>query len=226
MRPYLSIILEKVDEYLPMLPLTLIDLDHHLSKLDISYEVLILAKDKRNHEIADKFAKLVKKNVFRTFPDRISAEDIKGHTCLVFRTNFISEFESFSNLVQSMNSKENTDGYELVFGAIKDESSGSGAFDKLGRLLGSPIDLRFNHPVIGFTKNVAPAILSLSKSNDIHLAMLAEKQGFIVGELPVRFRSGEAQFSSTEKKLGLLFELIKIKILGIEGLKQTQRAKN
>lgn len=226
MKPHLSIILEKVDEYVPMLPLTLIDIDHHLSKLKIPYEVLILSKDGKNREVANKFSRVSKNDNIRSFSERIRHDDIRGEICLAFRSNFVSEFESFRNLVESLNTERNAEGYELVFGAVKDKDSADGPLNALARALGSPIDLRFKHPIIGFTKNLAPVVLPHVKKNDIQLAMFVDKAGFIVGEIPVRFKNREARVSSANSKINLLWELVKIKVIGMQMEAEAREARN
>src|SRR3989338_4602529 len=141
MKPYLSVILG-TNGGTSSLPLTLIDLDNCFSKLDITYEVLILGKSKEAQNISKKFSRVIKNVGFSLIdpdPSKISHLEINGSYGLLIKSASIPTIDCISSIVRSLDNDDSSKTSELVLGFHK--KAGVSLINILGRIIGSPISL-------------------------------------------------------------------------------------
>ncbi len=223
MKPYLSVILE-TKENAGSLPLALIDLDNCLSKSEISYEVLILSDSsaseeaQRAHSIAKKFGKIVKGADFRVVdpdPSKISHLEMNGSYGLLIKSMSIPTIDCLRSILVALDNDDLSKTSELVLGFHKEK--GISLTNILGRIIGSPVRLDAEHLVIGFNKNISASVLNIKKFGreafDIELAMLSQKLGYKIKEIPLTFRKDEPVAIGYRNRMNLLWSVLKMKFV-------------
>lgn len=218
--PYLSVIIEAGDCAEGSLPLTLIDLDNYLSKLEISYEVLILAKSeevKGIESITKKFSKIIKNVVFRVVdpnPSKISHIEMNGSYGLLIKNMSIPTIDCLRSILGALDNDDLSKTSELVLGYHKE--SGISFTNILCRIIGSPVRLDAEHLIMGFNKNISASVLNIKKFGrvafDIELAMLSQKLGYKIKEIPLFFRPDEPVQVSYRNRFNLLMSVLKMRL--------------
>ncbi len=229
MKPYLSVILETNDEH-GTLPLTLIDLDNCFSKLDLSYEILILSKSERVQSIAKKFGKIIKDANLRVVdpdPSKISHLEVNGSYGLLIKNMSIPTIDCVRSIIGALDNDDLSKTNELVLGFHKEK--GISLTNILGRIIGSPVRLDAEHLVIGFNKNISASVLNIKKFGreafDIELAMLSQKLGYKIKEIPLVFREDEPVQVSYRNRFSLLLAVLKMRFKSLPRVIQTSSLK-
>lgn len=231
MKPYLSVIIEANDSP-NSLPLALIDLDGYFSKLELSYEVIILGKSEKLHYIAKKFAKLLKRASFKVVdpdPSKISHLDVNGSYGLLIKNTSIPTLESFRNIIGALDNEDKSRTNELVFGYHNGDRIKERLINLLGRIIKSPIKLNAEHLVVGFNKNISASVLNIRKFQnetfDIELGILSHRLGYKIKEILLEFRKDEPVSISYRNRFKLLAHALRMR-LGIANKNLTILIKN
>src|SRR3989344_2949618 len=124
MKPYLSVIIPAYNEA-KRLPLTLIDIDKHLSEANFSYEIIVVDNNSKDStvEIVKRFSHLIKnlKLIECRVPGKGMAVKLgvlgaKGNIRIFMDADNSTSIDQFSKMLPYFSAKGG-DGYDIVIGS-------------------------------------------------------------------------------------------------------------
>lgn len=213
-KPFLSVIIPAYNES-KRLPLTLIDIDHHLSKVEYSYEILVVDDGSTDGtaEITNRFSHLIKnlrlleygKNRGKGYAVRRGMLEAKGNYRLFTDADNSTSVDQFNNMLPFLK-----EGYEVVIGSrdvkgaklVPPQPWYKRFMGNVGNiiiqilLLPGMWDTQCGFKC--FSEAAAVEIFSVSRVNrwafDVEALALAKKTGYRIKEIPVtwvnNFESG------------------------------------
>lgn len=232
-KPYLSVIIPAYNEA-NRLPITLIDVDKHLSNNEFSYEIIVVndGSTDATSEIVRRFALLIKNlrlvdNPFhqgRGMAMRQGALTARGNWRVFMDADNSTSIVEFNKMIPYLNPRG---GYDVaivsrsVHGSLVKAHQPIGRYflTKCGNLLSRLLLLKGIHdPQCGFkcfSEDVSRAIFSLTKTNnwafDIELLVLAQKNGYKIKELPVFWLYGFRSRKKLSDYFRFFWDVIKIR---------------
>ena len=229
-KPYLSVIIPAYNEA-KRLPLTLVDVDKHLSQQDYSYEILVINDGSKDAtaEITERFLPLIANLKLINLPEnqgkgaavRQGMLAAKGNWRLFMDADNSTSISEFAKMIPYFK-----EGYEVIIGsravkgaklrppqAIHRQLAG-----KLGNLFIQLLLLRkIWDSQCGFkcfSEQAAERIFPLIKINrwgfDIEILALAKKFGYAIKEIPVFWVNDPRTHVKALSYLQVLWETIKI----------------
>lgn len=218
--PYLSIFITCNDGEADKLPVALVDIDNHLSKMDFTYEVFVLSGSEAVQGALKKFSKIVKGVALKAIdpdPSKISHLEMNGSYGILLKTVSVPTIDCLGAIAASLDNDDLSKTYELVLGSHREKRARAGLVNAVGRFIGSPVKLDAEHLLIGFNKNIAASVLNIrkfgSEAFDIELGMLSRKLGYKIKEIPLTFREDEPVGVNYRSRFKLLNKCAKIKLL-------------
>lgn len=230
-KPYLSVIIPAYNEA-KRLPLTLIDVDKHLSEQEYSYEILVVndgSKDATG-EIVERFKPLIENLKLINLPENKGKGAAVRQGMLAAKGNWrvFMDADNSTSIVEFNKMMPYLDeGYEIVIGsrAVKGAKLNppqpihKQIAGKLGNLFVQLLLLRGIWDIqCGFkcfSEEAALKIFSLLKINrwgfDIEVLAIAKALGYKIKEMPVYWVNDPRTHVSFKSYLQVLFEAIKIK---------------
>ena len=206
-KPYLSVIIPVYNEA-KRLPLTLIDIDRHLSEQEYSYEILVVNDGSKDAtaEIVERFKPLIENLKLINNPEnrgkgaavRDGMQAAKGNWRLFMDADNSTSIIEFNKMIPYLD-----EGYEVVIGsrAVKGSKSNP-ASSLIRRLAGKSGNLIVQLLVLrglwdtqcGFkcySEEAARRIFSLTRVNgwafDVEALALAKKLGYQIKEMPIHW---------------------------------------
>ncbi|MBI5401381.1 glycosyltransferase family 2 protein [Candidatus Wolfebacteria bacterium] len=230
MKPYLSVIIPSYNEA-KRLPLTLIDVDKHLSQADFSYEIIVVDNNSTDatKEIAERFSRLLKN--LRVIECSVRGKgaavkfgmlEAKGEIKLFMDADNATSIDQFQKMIPYFNK-----GYSVVIGSRDIEGAQlvpSQPWHK--RLAGNLGNLFIQFMLLpgiwdtqcgfkAFTEEAAEKIFPLMKTFhwgfDVEVLALAKKMGYKIKEIPVFWVNNPFSKVSFSTYLQVLWEVVKIK---------------
>jgi len=231
-RPFLSLIIPAYNEA-ERLPLTLIDVDHHLSGSEYSYEILVIndGSTDRTKEIVQRLAGAVKNVKVIDNPEhrgkgaaaRVGMLAAKGNWRLLFSADNAVSVVEFQKIVPDISVSPAPD---ILIGARRYEGFQSGTPILVGlrvgdwalsRIIGVFFKSRFRGFTTGFQcfqGEVAEQIFSRTKLDEspcvIEPLALGERLGYTFREVPVSYATHQPKFHPAHY-LQIIGEAIKIR---------------
>ncbi|MEK7555246.1 MAG: dolichyl-phosphate beta-glucosyltransferase [Patescibacteria group bacterium] len=231
MKPYLSVIIPAYNEA-KSLPLTLIDIDKHLSGAGYSYEIVVVNDGSKDAtpEIVKRFSHLIKnlrlidnqENHGKGWVVRQGMLESKGDIRLLMDADNATSVDQFSKMIPHLK-----EGYQVVIGSRDIEGA------KLippqpwyKRQLGNIGNLFIQILLLpgiwdtqcgfkAFTKEAAEKIFSLTKIDrwgfDPEALALAKKFGYKIKEIPVTWVNNPISRVKITTYIQVLLEVVKIK---------------
>ena len=229
-KPYLSVIIPAYNEA-KRLPLTLVDVDKHLSQQDYSYEILVINDGSKDAtaEITERFLPLIANLKLINLPEnqgkgaavRQGMLAAKGNWRLFMDADNSTSISEFAKMIPYFK-----EGYEVIIGsrAVKGaklrppQSIHRQLAGKLGNLFIQLLLLRkIWDSQCGFkcfSEQAAERIFPLIKINrwgfDIEILALAKKFGYAIKEVPVFWVNDPRTHVKALSYLQVLWETIKI----------------
>ena len=229
-KPYLSVIIPAYNEA-KRLPLTLVDVDKHLSQQDYSYEILVINDGSKDAtaEITERFLPLIANLKLINLPEnqgkgaavRQGMLAAKGNWRLFMDADNSTSISEFAKMIPYFK-----EGYEVIIGsrAVKGaklrppQSIHRQLAGKLGNLFIQLLLLRkIWDSQCGFkcfSEQAAERIFPLIKINrwgfDIEILALAKKFGYAIKEIPVFWVNDPRTHVKALSYLQVLWETIKI----------------
>ncbi len=230
-KPFLSVIIPAYNE-VRRLPLTLVDIDAHLSKETYSYEILVV-DDGSTDTTADmvrRFLPLVKnlrllqlpKNQGKGAAVRYGMQEAHGNVRLFTDADNSTSLDQFNGMLPLFK-----EGYAVLIGsrgapgAVMDPSQSffrrtvGRAGNLLIRVIAVPDILDTQCGFKAFTEEAAQKIFSLARVDgwgfDVETLALASAMGFRVKEVPVRWRDSSFSHLTPFDYPRVLWETLKIR---------------
>jgi len=230
-KPFLSVIIPAYNE-VNRLPLTLIDIDRHLSKQEYSYEIIVVNDGSRDStsEIVERFIPLIKN--LRLIDNKINNGkgaavkqgmlEAKGNIRLYTDADNSTSVDQFNNMMPYFKQS-----YDVVIGSRCVPGSALDTPQPLARRLMEKIANIFTRFLLlrgikdarcgfkAFTEEAANVIFSRTKINrwsmDIESLTLANKLGFTIKEIPVHWIDSSFSHVRFVNFLQIFWETIKIR---------------
>ena len=232
-KPYLSVIIPAYNEA-NRLPITLIDVDKHLSQNEFSYEIIVVndGSSDATSEIVRRFSTLIKNlklidNPFhqgRGAATRQGAFIAKGNWRVFMDADNSTSIVEFNKMIPYLNPRG---GHDVVIASRSIRGSrvktiqplGRYLLTKFGNLLSRFLLLKGIHDAqCGFkcfSEDSSKAVFGLTKTNswafDVEILALAQKMGYKVKEMPVFWLYGFKSRKKISDYLKFFWELIKIR---------------
>ena len=230
MKPYLSVIIPAYNEA-KRLSLTLIDINKHLSRVDFSYEIIVIDNNSSDatKEIAERFSRLFKNlRVIECFTRGKGAAvkygmlEAKGEIRLFMDADNSTSIDQFNKMIPYFNS-----GYSVVIGSRDIEGAElvppQPWHKRIAGNLGNLFIQFMLLPGIwdtqcgfkAFTEEAAEKIFPLIKIShwgfDVEILSLANKMGYKIKEIPVFWVNNPFSLVSPFAYIQVLWEVVKIK---------------
>ncbi|MEK7568051.1 MAG: dolichyl-phosphate beta-glucosyltransferase [Patescibacteria group bacterium] len=233
MKPYLSVIIPAYNEA-KRLPLTLIDVDKHLSRADFSYEIIVVndgSKDATS-EIVKRFSHLIKnlrlidnkENHGKGWVVRQGMLEAKGNVRIFTDADNSTSIDQFFKMMPHFK-----EGYDVVIGSRDIEGSRlvppQPAYKRFAGNIGNLIIQVLLLPGIwdtqcgfkAFSEEAAEKIFKIAKIDrwgfDVEALALAKEFGYKIKEIPVVWVNDLSSHVSASAYLQVLLEVLKIKWL-------------
>jgi len=240
MKPYLSVIIPAYNEA-KRLPLTLIDIDRHLSKVDFSYEIIVINNNSTDAtaEVVERFSHLIKnlKLINCKVPGKGAAVkkgmlEAKGEIRLFTDADNSTSIDQFSKMIPYFPARGGSaaggkEGYDVVFGSrdIKGAKMVPPQpwYKRFAGDVGNLIIQILLLPGIwdtqcgfkAFTEEAARKIFPLLKTErwafDVEILALAKKMGYKIKEIPVVWVNDPFSRIKASSYIQVLLEVFKIK---------------
>jgi dolichyl-phosphate beta-glucosyltransferase len=230
MKPYLSVIIPAYNEA-KRLPLTLIDIDKHLSKADFSYEIIVVDNNSKDAtpEIVKRFSHLMKnlKLVECPTPGKGVAVqkgmlEAKGNVRIFMDADNSTSIDQFSKMNPYFK-----EGYDVVIGS-RDVPGAKMVppqswYKRLGGDIGNLIIQALLLPGMwdtqcgfkAFTEEVTRKIFPLIKTKhwsfDVELLSLAKHLSYKIKEIPVVWVNNPFSLVKASTYIQFFWEVLKIK---------------
>jgi dolichyl-phosphate beta-glucosyltransferase len=246
MKPYLSVIIPAYNEA-KRLPLTLIDIDKHLSGADYSYEIIVVDDGSKDatEEVVRRFSHLIKnlrlidnkENHGKGWVVRQGMLQAKGDIRLFMDADNSTSIDQFSKMIPYLK-----EGYDVVIGSrdikgakmvppqswLKRQAGNFGNLIIQLLLLPGMWDTQCGFKA--FTKEAALKIFSLMKINrwafDVEALSLAKKLGYRIKEIPVVWVNNPFSLVKPMAYFQFFWEVLKIKWWIITRKYQNLKIKN
>jgi dolichyl-phosphate beta-glucosyltransferase len=231
MKPYLSVIIPAYNEA-KRLPLTLIDIDKHLSKVDYFYEIIVVDDGSKDatKEIVKRFSHLIKnlklidnkENHGKGWVVKQGMLEAKGEIRLFMDADNSTSIDQFSKMIPYFK-----EGYDVVIGSRDIEGAKMVPpqpwYKRLAGDIGNLIIQALLLPGIwdtqcgfkAFTEEAALKIFPLMKINrwafDVEALALAKKFGYKIKEIPVVWVNSPFSKVKALDYFRVLWEVLKIK---------------
>lgn len=231
MKPYLSVIIPAYNEA-KRLPLTLIDIEKHLSRVDYSYEIIVVDDGSKDatEEVVRRLSHLIKnlrlidnkENHGKGWVVRQGMLEAKGEIRLFTDADNSTSIDQFSKMIPYFN-----EGYQVVIGSRDIEGAQlvppQPWYKRLGGDAGNIIIQCLLLPGMwdtqcgfkAFTEEAAKKIFSLAKIDgwafDVECLILAKKLGYKIKEIPVVWVNNPFSYVKLSSYLQVLWEVFKIK---------------
>lgn len=230
MNPYLSVIIPAYNEE-KRLPLTLIDIDKHLSKVNFSYEILVINDGSKDgtKEVAERFSHIVKnlrvinqENTGKGGAVKKGMLEAKGDIRIFTDADNSTSIDQFSKMIPWF--KED---YQVVIGSRDAKGArlipSQPWYRKIGGNVGNIIIQALLLPGIwdtqcgfkAFTSEVAEKIFPLMKTHrwgfDVEVLALAKNMGYKIKEMPVIWVNNPFSHVGAFAYVQVLSEVLKIK---------------
>lgn len=231
MKPYLSVIIPAYNEA-KRLPLTLIDINRHLSEVDCPYEIIVVDDGSKDatEEVVRRFSHLIKnlrlidnkKNHGKGWVVRQGMLQAKGDIRLFTDADNSTSIDQFSKIIPYLKQ-----GYDIVIGSRDIEGAKlippQSWYKRLAGDIGNLIIQFLLLPGMwdtqcgfkAFTKEAALKIFSLMKINrwafDVEALALAKKLGYKIKEIPVVWVNDPFSSVKLMHYFHFFWEVLKIK---------------
>lgn len=233
---FLSVIIPSYNEA-KRLPLTLIDIDKHLSKAPFAYEIIVVDNNSKDatREIANRFSQIIK-NV-RVIECKIQGKgaavrkgmlEAKGQIRLFTDADNSVSVDQFTKMIHFFH-----EGYDVVIGSRDVEGAKMEPPQPWYRiLLGNLGNLFIQFMLLkgikdtqcgfkAFSKKAVEKIFPLVTINgwgfDVEVLSLAKKFGFKIKEVPVLWVNSAGSKVGPMAYVNVLLEVIKIKLRMLSG---------
>ncbi len=230
-KPYLSVIIPVYNEA-KRLPLTLIDIDRHLSEQEYSYEILVVNDGSKDAtaEIVERFKPLIEnlkllnnaENLGKGAAVRDGMQAAKGNWRLFMDADNSTSIIEFNKMIPYLD-----EGYEVVIGsrAVKG-SKFNPAPSLLRRLAGKFGNLIVQATLLRgiwdtqcgfkcFSEEAARRIFSISRLNgwgfDAETLALARKLGYQIKEMPIHWVSDSRSHVRFGSYFRVLWDTIRVR---------------
>jgi len=240
MKPYLSVIIPAYNEA-KRLPLTLIDIDRHLSKVDFSYEIIVINNNSTDAtaEVVERFSHLIKnlKLINCKVPGKGAAVkkgmlEAKGEIRLFTDADNSTSIDQFSKMIPYFPARGGSaaggkEDYDVVFGSRDIEGAKMVPpqpwYKRFAGDVGNLIIQILLLPGIwdtqcgfkAFTEEAARKIFPLLKTErwafDVEILALAKKMGYKIKEIPVVWVNDPFSRIKASSYIQVLLEVFKIK---------------
>jgi glycosyltransferase involved in cell wall biosynthesis len=237
MKPYLSVIIPAYNEA-KRLPLTLIDMDKHLSKFDFSYEIIVINDGSKDStaEMVKRFSQVIKnlrlinnaKNHGKGWVVRQAMLEAKGDVRLFMDSDNSVGIDQFSKMIPYLPSPKGEKGkYEIVIGSR--DIPGAKLVPPQPwhkRIAGDMGNLFIQFLLLpgiwdtqcgfkAFTAEAAEKIFSKMKIEkwalDVEALSLAKKMGYKIKEIPVIWANDSASKVKLSSYIKFLLDVVKIR---------------
>ena len=231
MKPYLSVIIPAYNEA-KRLPLTLIDIDKHLSKADFSYEIVVVDNNSKDatREIASRFIPLIKNlKVIECKTQGKGAAVKKGMLEAEGDIRLFTDADNSTSVDHFFKMKHYfSEGYDIVIGS-RDVAGArleppqpwyKRVLGDMGNIFIQLMLLRgIKDTQCGFkafSEKAAQSIFSLANivgwGFDVEILALGKKMGYKIKEIPVRWVNSAFSLVKPTAYLMVLLEVVKIRI--------------
>ena len=250
MKPYLSVIIPAYNEA-KRLPLTLIDIDKHLSEVDYPYEILVVDDGSKDAtaEIVKRFSHLIKnlrlvdngENHGKGWVVRHGMLEAKGEIRLFTDADNSTSIDQFNKMFSYLPKNGERGKYEVVIGSRDIKGAKlvppQPWYKRLGGNIGNIIIQVFLLPGMwdtqcgfkAFTAEAAEKIFPLAKIDrwafDVEALTLAKKLGYKIKEIPVTWVNDQFSHVKLASYFQTLWEVLKIKWWLITGQYETLNIK-
>ena len=231
-QPFLSVIIPARHE-VKRIPLTLIDIDHHLSKEDFTYEIIVVvngAPTDGTDELVEKFTSLIShlrvikltENERKGWAVKKGMIEARGRYRIFMDADNSTSIDQFKNMLPHFK-----EGYDVVVGSRAAKGARLEPAQPLIRQIPGKLGNLFIQLLIlpgiwdtqcgfkGFTEEAARRIFSLQKVNDwgfdVEILALAKRMGFKIKEMPVVWVNDPFSQVTPKAYLGVLWETVKIR---------------
>jgi dolichyl-phosphate beta-glucosyltransferase len=231
MKPYLSVIIPAYNEA-KRLPLTLIDIDKHLSGADYSYEIIVVDDGSKDatEEVVRRFSHLIKnlrlidnkKNHGKGWVVRQGMLEAKGKIRLFTDADNSTSVDQFNKMIPYFR-----EGYDVVIGSRDIEGAKLVPPQPWHKRLAGDIGNLIIQVLLlpgmwdtqcgfkAFTEEAAKEIFSIAKINrwafDVEALSLAKKLGYRIKEIPVVWVNDPFSLVKPMAYFQVLWEVLKIK---------------
>ena len=229
-KPYLSVIIPAYNEA-KRLPITLIDINKHLSKVDFDYEIIVVDNNSKDatYEIAERFSHLFKnfKIIKCHVPGKggavkIGIMEANGEIRIFMDADNATTIDQFNKMIPYFN-----EGYDIVIGSRDIEGAKlvppQPWYKRLGGNIGNIIIQILLLPGIwdtqcGFkaftekaAKDIFPKIKTFRWGFDVEILSLAKAIGYKMKEIPVIWVNNPFSQVKASAYIQVLLEVFKIK---------------
>ena len=229
-KPYLSVIIPAHNEA-KRLPITLIDIDKHLSKVDFDYEIIIVENNSSDatYEAAERFSHVVKnfKVIKCNVPGKGGAVkagmmEANGEIRIFMDADNATTIDQFSKMIPYFK-----EGYDIVIGSRDVEGAKlmppQTWYKRLGGNIGNIIIQILLLPGIwdtqcGFkaftekaVKDIFPKIKTFRWGFDVEVLSLAKAMGYKMKEIPVVWVDNPFSQVKASAYIQVLLEVFKIR---------------
>ncbi|MEK7640399.1 MAG: dolichyl-phosphate beta-glucosyltransferase [Patescibacteria group bacterium] len=230
-KPYLSVIIPVYNEA-KRLPLTLIDIDRHLSEQEYSYEILVVNDGSKDAtaEIVERFKPLIENLKLVDFKEnrgkgavvRDGMQAAKGNWRLFMDADNSTSIIEFNKMIPYLD-----EGYEVVIGSRAVKGSKLNPASSLLRSLAGKfgnviVQLTLLHGIWDtqcgfkcFSEEAARRIFSIARLNgwgfDAEALALAKKLGYQIKEMPVHWVSDSYSHVRLSSYFLVLWDTLRIR---------------
>ncbi|MFA6136150.1 MAG: dolichyl-phosphate beta-glucosyltransferase [Candidatus Paceibacterota bacterium] len=230
-QPYLSVVIPAYNES-KRLPLTLIDIDKHLSKADFSYEIIVVDNNSSDatKEVAQRFIPLIKNlKVIECKTQGKGAAVKKGMLQAEGKIRIFTDADNSTSIDHFFKMKHYfNEGYDIVIGSRDVEGSKmEPAQPWYRRLLGNMGNVFIQIMLLrgikdtqcgfkAFSQEATQKIFQLASivgwGFDVEVLALGKKLGYKIKEIPVTWVNSAFSHVKPTAYLFVLLEVVKIKI--------------
>jgi len=230
MKPYLSVVIPAYNEA-KRLPLTLIDIDRHLSKAEFSYEIIVFDNNSTDatREVVQRFSHLIKN--LRLVECKVPGKGAtvkKGMLEAKGSIKLFMDADNSTSIDQFQNMKPYFDGgYDVVIGSRDIEGAKMEPPQPWYKRLAGNIGNLFIQALLlpgiwdtqcgfkAFTEEAALKIFPLVKITrwgfDVEILSLAKKMGYKIKEIPVIWVNDPFSRVKLTSYIQVLCEVVKIR---------------
>jgi dolichyl-phosphate beta-glucosyltransferase len=231
LKPYLSVIVPAYNES-KRLPLTLVDIDRHLSRVDFSYEILVVNDGSKDDTaiVVQKLTKLIPHlkltgydhNQGKGHAVKLGMLEAKGKYRLFMDSDGSTSIDQFSKMIPFTKG-----GFDVIIGSRDVKGAVMEPPQPLTkRLLGNAGNLFIQAMVLPgiwdtqcgfkcFSERAAEEVFPLQKIKrwgfDVEVLALAKRSGFKIKEIPVHWVNDAASLVGPLAYIQVLFEVVKIR---------------